>query len=452
MRTDDFVLDLSTQVLTINDNNRQRIIAKIQTIFDDEIARIKQMSQLKLGDHLFYEFLPKRIIKIYQGIRKILLDTLPKNILDQFDSLFNDEILAMDSEELDCHAYEFIDACCEVTRIKLELLILYESYSKAYLHVTNFTPIHATNLLDIAPKVKVVDEIDVFSKRIISTNLEGIKNIEGQLSVQDLKRKESDFFIGFDIAMSSELLIDYSQVDFVYLNLDLLILTKNDERKQIYENIAKVYKHLPLVVKIQNTETLMQHFGFTNFNPKLTEKHIRKFTKVIEAQIHDCLDYFEGNQLSFVAPRIYRGTEFAWFRQIFKKLAKQKDINLGVCFDHEYSASHHDEFKKFDFAVVECDLLFESYNDEIEFNSAAFKTFYKEELRNLHYGIYRKRRRDFAYLGTINDREVLHKLINSGYKRFIVNSTQLEDLQELIAKYHDTRGKCKKENLACPMC
>lgn len=418
----------------------------IESIFEMERNRIAEVSKFYKGEFVIYNLLVHNLKLMYYQIEFELIQMSECYLIKSFNRItktnFNKYF-----ENADNSHQQLITQIILGTKSKLETLAINQQTNSCdNIMIKGITNNHLT-LLNNQLNLIFENEPKIITKYILSShdfNYQIIKrgNIFDQVNrVIDVSR--GHFQIGIEALSLLKKTIAEERFDFIYLDLIHLWLDKFSRLKdQLFDILKNQYSEKQIIFKFPDLENILKINDLKETGDLILEtNNIHRMFNLIADYLVLIRQNFAAERVKLVAPCLYTNGEFELFKSIVNQ---EENYSSGIIINSLLTIERADHYQKFDFVVIEYDSIYEEIVEKNDYDFLNFKKLYKRHLSYVHHLIYRKRRRDIAYMGQITDPKIFKKMINGGYRQFIIKSEELESLESEIDQHIKTRGRYKK--------
>ncbi len=460
--------ELDTRILhVIKQEERFRIIHLIESIIEEE--RNTMMNRYQQG------YLPIKSSNDLYALNNCLEDFYNIVLKDiyQLESIQN--ILKECKKEMYMRNpnVECIESLIERICAKIEAKVLLMNFPKTGDFILKIKQPNLYIIIGLSDNVKTV----LFDEKPNYIFMEGLahKNIPFIISDEDLiegntyhidlcqhtigssycnienhadskQNEKGNFQLGLEI--HSEKMIQQSrfhQPDFIlvepeksYLDSEGLILQK--EREDFYRTLYEAYPNTEIIVSLPRIDILNAYHQI-NDDFMIDEAQIAKHYEMYSNEIESIfVEHHEKLKISI--PSVACDKQFKMLKHQIKELIQKqynRHMKIGLNIETETTFEFIDYYKKYDFALINIERLFEEIcekDDKVEF--------FTKELSWIGQRLKIKSKDTYLTGASIHHQSYFCKLVTRGFRRFVVNYRHFKTYEEIIQKHNESRGKYSK--------
>lgn len=260
-----------------------------------------------------------------------------------------------------------------------------------------------------------------------------------------IEKSLSNFKYGLEIN-EEKMLIKYQDLkpNFIVINPEIAYLTSNgilnkESRIEFYCALNKAYPEAEILLNLPRLDVLYNYHK-KDLDFILDEQNFLKhyFMYIQEIEVFSHV-FREKCKISI--PSLSDDLQFKVLKEQINywfKLNKSKINTIGMSIETDSAYDYLEYYKKFDFAIIELDRLYD------EINLSHDKKVYFSDISYINQQLKIRKKEVYLIGKDLHNIETVDKLIKKGFKNFVLNGELYENFCEIVTNYNNSRGKYKK--------
>lgn len=217
-------------------------------------------------------------------------------------------------------------------------------------------------------------------------------------------------------------LVDSYYYEINYFNRSFLT---REELENFYQKIKRKISNKPIVFNFFRFDTVK--YAFNLDDDYLTKKNILNHILLFKEELEKIFLIFQKNQVKLLIPAISSPSVYEEIKDFIDQLVGHRtDCGIGVEYDNSYV--QYDEFKKFNFSILNIDRFIEEYYHDSDLSNKELNKFQINILKGLHQLSSRKHKNDYISGYALSNPKILESIRKIKFDNIILNKNQIKQL------------------------